>query len=122
MALGWPRWFAPLALPASALSLLLQRSTPLFLVLRVGHRPKPMAASLARRSPSGFCLLVFRSDSMSLIRNPLARHLTAAFALTCALSGGVWAQTANVKGGRRLGARHRAGPKGHWRVHEDHCA
>ena len=34
---------------------------------------------------------------MSLIRNPLARHLTAAFALTCALSGGVWAQTANVK-------------------------
>ena len=34
---------------------------------------------------------------MSLIRNPLARHLTAAFALTSALSGGVWAQTANVK-------------------------
>ena len=34
---------------------------------------------------------------MFLIRNPLARHLTAAFALTCALSGGVWAQTANVK-------------------------
>ena len=34
---------------------------------------------------------------MSLIRNPLARHLTAAFALTCALSGGVWAQAANVK-------------------------
>ena len=34
---------------------------------------------------------------MSLIRNPQARHLTAAFALTCALSGGVWAQTANVK-------------------------
>ena len=34
---------------------------------------------------------------MSLIRNPRARHLTAAFALTCALSGGVWAQTANVK-------------------------
>ena len=34
---------------------------------------------------------------MSLIRNPLVRHLTAAFALTCALSGGVWAQTANVK-------------------------
>ncbi len=27
---------------------------------------------------------------MSLIRNPLARYLTAAFALTCALSGGVW--------------------------------